>query len=327
MRKMFLGFALAAACGTVCIAVTTLSAFGQEPAELFDKLDANKDGVITSDEVPDDKQATFERLVRSGDANGDKKLTKDELVTGLKKLQPAADAPAATDRPAGRPGAPAGGLPNVSPKEVFGRMDKDGNGKLEKDEIPERMKENLARVDSNSDGIVDLAEFEKVAQFFGGRRPDGAPEGRPGQGGPVPGGPVLRALDADGNGEISASEIADAAKALAKLDRNGDGKLTRDEIGPPPGAPGGRPDGARPAAGGGAFAEEFLKRIQAADANGDKKISKEEAPDRLKDQFDRLDANKDGQLDAEELKEMIARMRNAGGDQPRRRPDAEPKKE
>ena len=57
MRRLFLGFAIAA-CGT-------LPAFGQEPAELFDKLDANKDGVITSDEVPDDKQATFERLVRS----------------------------------------------------------------------------------------------------------------------------------------------------------------------------------------------------------------------------------------------------------------------
>jgi Ca2+-binding EF-hand superfamily protein len=323
MRKLFLGFALAAACGMP-------TTWGQEPAELFDKLDANKDGVITSDEVPDDKQATFERLVRSGDANGDKKLTKDELIAGLKKLQPAADAPAAPDRPGGRPGAP-GALPNVAPpKEIFTRMDKDGNGKLEKDEIPERMRENLARIDANSDGVIELAEFEKIGQVFGARRPDGAPgappDGRPGQGGPVPGSPVLRALDADGNGEISASEIADAAKALAKLDRNGDGKLTLDEIVPPPGGPGGRPDGTRPAAGGSAFADEFLKRIQAADANGDKKLSKEEAPDRLKDQFERLDANKDGQLDAEELKEVIARMRNAGGDQPRRRPDGAPKK-
>lgn len=406
MRKLFLGFAIAAACGTVFIAVTTLSAFGQEPAELFDKLDANKDGVITSDEVPDDKQATFERLVRSGDANGDKKLTKDELVAGLKKLQPAADAPAATERPGGRPGAAGPGGAGV--KEIFSRMDRDGNGKLEKDEIPERMKENLARIDANGDGVVELAEFEKVAQFFPGQRPEGAaggvpnaqfagqmfdrmdansdgkltkdeipeerrgmfdrvaqgagatgdsltkeqfvkgmtamaqntarpnpgqPEGRPGAGGFVPGGPVLRALDADGDGEISASEIADATKALAKLDRNGDGKLTRDEIGPPPGAPGGRPEGARPdanpagrpAAAGG---EEFLKRLLEADKNGDKKISKEEAPDRLKENFDRADRNGDGQLDEAELKEMVGRIRNAaGGDQPRRRPGAEPRKE
>jgi Ca2+-binding EF-hand superfamily protein len=302
MRKYFLGFAATIA------AVGISPAFGQE-AELFDKLDANKDGVVTSDEVPDDKQAIFERLIRVGDANGDKKLSKDELVAGLKKAAPQAEA--APERGPG-PGA----LGNISPKEIFGRLDKDGNGKIEKDEIPERMKENLGRVDGNSDGAVDLAEFEKVAQFFGGRRPEGAPEGRPGQGGPVPGGPVLRALDADGDGEISASEIADAAKALAKLDKNSDGKLTRDEIGPPPGMRPDRPGEATPATrpgAGGAFAEQFLARLKEADKNGDKKISKDEAPDRLKENFDRIDSNSDGQLDESELKSMFERMR-AGGE-------------
>jgi Ca2+-binding EF-hand superfamily protein len=42
--------------------------------------------------------------------------------------------------------------------------------------------------------------------------------------------PVLAALDADHNGEISASELQRAAAALKTLDRNGDGKLTEDEI-------------------------------------------------------------------------------------------------
>jgi Ca2+-binding EF-hand superfamily protein len=331
MKKYFLGLVAGATLSFSALGVSPV--WAQDAADLFDKLDANKDGVIASDEVPDDKQAIFERLVRVGDANGDKKLTKDELAAGLKKS--AAQPEAA---PAGRPGAPGGapgGFPNVNAKEIFARMDRDSNGKLEKDEIPERMKENLGRVDANSDGVVELAEFEKVAQFFGGRRPEGAPagtpEGRPGQGGPVPGGPVpggpvLRALDADGDGEISASEIEGAAKALARLDKNGDGKLTRDEIGPPPG--GNRPDDAgRPAAGGGAFAEQFLARIKSADTNGDGKLSKEEAPDRLKDQFDRLDSNSDGQLDQAELKLMIERMQRAGGDAPRRRPGAEPKKD
>jgi len=299
MRKYMWGLATAFA------ALGVSPAFSQE-AELFDKLDANKDGVVTSDEVPDDKQAIFERLIRVGDANGDKKLSKEELIAGIKRAAPGAEA-----APGARPGG-LGGLPNVSAKDIFNRFDKDGNGKIEKDEIPERMKENLGRVDANSDGVVDLAEFEKVAQLFGGRRPEGAPEGRPASE-PAPFAPVLRALDADGDGELSASEIADASKALAKLDRNSDGKLSREEIGPPPRGPQGRPSEGNPTTRpGGAFAEEFLKRIAAADANGDKKISKEEAPDRIKQNFDRLDSNSDGQLDESELKAMFQRLREGG---------------
>ena len=44
--------------------------------------------------------------------------------------------------------------------------------------------------------------------------------------------PVMAALDADGNGEISAAEIQGAVAALKKLDKNKDGKLTNDELRP-----------------------------------------------------------------------------------------------
>jgi EF hand len=42
--------------------------------------------------------------------------------------------------------------------------------------------------------------------------------------------PVLAALDADHDGEISAAEIMNSPTALRKLDRNGDGNLTPDEV-------------------------------------------------------------------------------------------------
>ena len=44
--------------------------------------------------------------------------------------------------------------------------------------------------------------------------------------------PVMQALDEDGDGEISADELANAAVALAALDKDGNGKLTLDELRP-----------------------------------------------------------------------------------------------
>lgn len=86
----------------------------------------------------------------------------------------------------------------------------------------------------------------------GGRPPGGGPDaGRR----PVP--PLLAALDADKNGELSAEEIANAATALKALDKDGDGKISKEELRPamPPrpegpgagkgeGPRGPRPDGA-----------------------------------------------------------------------------------
>jgi len=46
------------------------------------------------------------------------------------------------------------------------------------------------------------------------------------------GNPVIAALDANHDGEIDANEISNAPAALRKLDKNGDGKLTRDELRP-----------------------------------------------------------------------------------------------
>lgn len=45
--------------------------------------------------------------------------------------------------------------------------------------------------------------------------------------------PLLRLLDADKNGALSADEIANASKALLTLDKDGDGALSREELRPP----------------------------------------------------------------------------------------------
>ena len=79
-----------------------------------------------------------------------------------------------------------------------------------------------------------------IAQEF--RPPQHGPGGPEGPGGPGhrPPPPVIGALDENHDGVIDANEIANASRALLRLDRNGDGKLTPDELHPP------RPDGVGP---------------------------------------------------------------------------------
>lgn len=74
------------------------------------------------------------------------------------------------------------------------------------------------------------------------QRDPGGPRGEHGgpggpDGGHRPPPPIIEALDLDHDGVISAAEIAKAAESLKKLDKNGDGQLTHDELRPP------RPDG------------------------------------------------------------------------------------
>ena len=49
-------------------------------------------------------------------------------------------------------------------------LDKNGDGKLGADELPERMRGVLARADTNKDGYVDKDELTKLAQQQAGRR-------------------------------------------------------------------------------------------------------------------------------------------------------------
>ena len=53
-------------------------------------------------------------------------------------------------------------------------LDKDGDGKLSREEAPERMQQFFDRIDKNSDGFVDAAEMAAMrgAGAGGGGRPD-----------------------------------------------------------------------------------------------------------------------------------------------------------
>lgn len=63
--------------------------------------------------------------------------------------------------------------------------------------------------------------------------------------------PLMAALDTNKDGTIDAAEIAAASESLKKLDKNGDGSITGDELHVRPGGPGGPPPGDPPRRGDG----------------------------------------------------------------------------
>ena len=132
------------------------------------------------------------------------------------------------------------------------------------------------------------------------------PPGQPGRGGSPGGGfpplPILAALDADGDGELSAKEIDNSATALRTLDKNKDGKLTRDEL--LPAVREGGPAGPNPG--------ELVARLMAFDKNGDGKLSKDELPERMRGLLARADSNKDGFVDKDELTRLAQQQAGRG---------------
>ena len=137
-----------------------------------------------------------------------------------------------------------------------------------------------------------------------------APARGPRHGGPGgPGGPgrfqpELRVLDADQDGELSATEIGQAPAALRALDLNADGIVSRDELRPPrpANAPADAPERPAPPAGGNR-PHPVSPIMLALDANGDGALSAAEI-DNAATSLKALDANGDGKLTREELRPL-----------------------
>ena len=119
------------------------------------------------------------------------------------------------------------------------------------------------------------------------------------QGGGPPPRVMLQALDTDGDGQLSVSEIEAASASLLKLDRNHDGQITPDEY-----SPRAQDDKAT---------NELLTRLMALDRNGDGVLTKDEVPERMQAMFDRGDTNHDGKLTADEIKAMSASQSDPQG--------------
>jgi Ca2+-binding EF-hand superfamily protein len=198
---------------------------------------------------------------------------------------------------------------------------------LTKEEFDGESRARFARLDRNSDGVIDRAEVEAALTAMQSRFRDRFRErvGGGREGGPTPQGeragvelpPFLRRIDGNRDGKITREEAQTAMRRLfGRADLDGDGRLTDADLPPmlrgqkilaqPAQSEGrgwmrgrgGRGDGVGP-----------LQALRGADANGDGIITLDEALAHANAQFDRFDRNKDNVVDTADFdafrKEML----------------------
>jgi Ca2+-binding EF-hand superfamily protein len=155
--------------------------FGAPP--VFAALDANQDGELSAEEIKN-AAAALQKL----DANKDGKISLDEV-------RPQGGPRGEGEGPGrfGRGGDGAfqrggGGGGNNQMVDRIMQSDANNDGKVSKDELPERMQRLMGSLDADKDGFITREEAEKgLAEIRGGGQP-GRPEGEGrGRGGRGPG--------------------------------------------------------------------------------------------------------------------------------------------
>ncbi len=133
-----------------------------DPNAMFERLDQNGDGVLTSEEVPKERQRFFDRMMQRADQNQDGKLTQEEFTAGMNS--------------SGGQRSMRGGRFDAA--RMFERFDSNGDGEITPDEIPQRV-QRMMQLDRNGDGVLTPEELSQGP-------PGGGFGGRPGR---APGGP------------------------------------------------------------------------------------------------------------------------------------------
>jgi len=255
---------------------------GWDPSQMFDRFANGKNVWVRSESPNEFSQGFFDRIAQSMNiTNG--QITREQFTTYMQQQQqngwggggfrggrgirqgpggPSGAAPGNGSSPA--PGATGNGPANGADQwaeNMFRRLDTNGDGLLNYDEMPESLRAERDKWDTNKDGFIDLNEYKAYFQAViqqrmaenGGWNPNWQGGGIPDIGStPTPGEeevkkPVVyhagnlpkdipdwfKQIDSDGDGQIGLYEWKVSGRSLdefRKIDRNNDGFLTIDEV-------------------------------------------------------------------------------------------------
>lgn len=214
------------------------------------------------------------------------------LISGLASLALAACSgeggdPSPADIPQGTASAPLEAAPQGTaagshhdPAKLIKRFDKNGDGRLEVSELPERMQKFLGAADTDKDGTLTVAELTAARDAF--RAKFGNHEGKS-----MNPADVLARLDKNGDGKLETDELPPfMQKFMSKADTNGDGVLTLAEMT--------------------AARDNFVKaRFTKADKNSDGSLTQAEVGDRKWARISVADADKNGSVTLPEIEAAV----------------------
>ena len=165
----------------------------RDPKKFIELHDKNGDGKVTIDEFPERRHGYFKRLIERADINGDDAVTAEEIEL----LNSDASRPGRRDRD------------GVNARVLFLFMDRNGDGRLSKEELIE-LAEELANIDKDGVSFNELMAAAKRRRQV--QR-------------------TLRGLDKNGNSQISRDEAkGQVAEHFGELDSNADGQLDKEEL-------------------------------------------------------------------------------------------------
>lgn len=107
-------------------------------------------------------------------------------------------------------------------EQMFEKHDANKDGKLTKDEMPERASKMFDRVDQDKDGAITKAEAEAAKEKFKKKRHErhGKFQAK-----------MMEKFDTNKDGKVSQAEFTDfTMKKFAEIDADGDGNVTKEEL-------------------------------------------------------------------------------------------------